>query len=681
MKSKNGNYPDDWPSHLHPNAPISPLKATPPAGQILLDIQSMKPETFEQFCLWLLKKDQSLIGCQRIGGNGYPQDGIDLFAYSNPDQSKFEVFECKASKKYSPEKLKKAVNRFLEGRWASKTVKFTLILAQQDLTSPLEEAWAEQTQYFRKAGIEAELWTAHDLTLKVELHPDILTKFFEGYAVDKFANIWMERVAFYELVSRSLFDPREDVAKWAHKIVAQSSTENEESSQNENQTNLAIDGQYRKVNSAGNGWHYNGLWFSISVILPSVSFSYGSAAINFNRPDMQGMTLTVDHKWLLRMFAFRAGSPLTGQHRAYLMQSSDTEPKKHVVDFPNCRLFLEKEGAEELAFAADLLTDRIRNALLSLENKWSAHDFPFVSSAGQKVALCAINKDVWHQIGRFVVDHDSDLGTTHWHMFDGNRNVLKPYNQERTKDYDTGYHGFFYTAEIADLSFNDEIVLLWEPDNVDPDRVLSSRGRWPCDYAYHWLTEQLIPTVKKRVLQEMCGGRLRRFANPKKANKIASFLDETFVVRDLRQPPLIRDGSWTVGILESIEELQVFFHAIQQNEPYLFKKDVEELYRINSALAEGKRGYVGYVRSKLALKSMPDDHNHLIKLINQHLHEDRVVANCNVADNTFRAMLELLGGTDDWLPQSLQIRVRKSLTPFAQIRDDAVLVDRHTRWT
>lgn len=681
MTSDNHRFPKDWPSHLQSNASVSPDNSVPPTEQILLDIASMKPETFEQFCWWLLKKDESLVGCQRLGGNGHAQDGIDLFASSKLHENKFEVFECKASEKYTPDKLKKAINAFLHGIWASKTAKFTLILAQQETTPPLANVWTEQALHLRKAGIEAELWTAHELTLKVQPYPDILTKFFGSYRIDGFANIWMERVAFHELVSRSLFDPREDVAKWARKMSAGSGTEKSESSQGKNQKNLVIDGEYRKESSAGNGWQYSGPWFSISLILPGGHFTHASAAINFNRPDMQGMTLTVDHKWLLHKFAFRVGAPLTGKNRAYLIQHSEKEQKKCVIDFPNCRMFLEKEGAEELAFASDLLTDRIREALLSIEKNWAAYDFPFISSTGQKVALCAIHKDVWREIGRFAVDHDNERGSTDWHMFDGNPNVLKPYNPKHSQRYDAGYHGIFYASEIEGLSFKDEVVLLWEPDSLNPDKELSSRGWWSCEYAYHWLTEQLLPAVKKRMWDEECSGHLRRALNPKRTKAIASWLDEKFVVRNLREPPLIRDGNWTVGIRECMEELQVFFHSIQGNEPYLVQNDVEELYKICAAMAQGNRGYLGYISSKLDLGNTPENHTSLAELIDRHLREERIVSNCGVADHTFRAMLELIGGEDNWLPQSLQIRIRQALTPFAQIRDDAILVHRHTHWS
>jgi hypothetical protein len=153
-----------------------------------------------------------------------------------------------------------------------------------------------------------------------------------------------------------------------------------------------------------------------------------------------------------------------------------------------------------------------------------------------------------------------------------------------------------------------------------------------------------------------------------------------FVARDLRRPPLIRNNSWSSSILESVTELQRFFHMSGSPEPYIRQHEIEDLYRSVAVLAQGRRGYVGFARSKLGLDRNLENHEDLIHAIHEHVREGRVVANCAVADNAFRAMLEMLNDSDAWLSTEQQAMVKESITPFARLRDDAVLVERHTKW-
>lgn len=315
-----------------------------------------------------------------------------------------------------------------------------------------------------------------------------------------------------------------------------------------------------------------------------------------------------------------------------------------------------------------------------LETAWSAVDFPFVMWGGKKVALAAIDVSIWREIGQFAEEHDFSNGTTSWHMFDGNREVLKPYHETANEDFDAGYHGVFYAAEIDGLSYGREVVLLWQPNDLRPNQTLSPRGWWSCEFALKWLNETLLPEVKRRVYERKFGKRWKRIVYSRRSNEFAARLDELFVTRDLRQPPLIRSGSWSVGIVESVQALQYFFHLTGTPEPYIRQHEIEDLYRTVAIIAQGKRGYVGYAGSKLGLYRSPTDHADLIRAIHEHIREGRVVANCAVADNVFRAMLEMLKGSDSWLSDSDIAMIRNAITPFANLRDDATLVNRHTKW-
>ncbi|MBU9427281.1 hypothetical protein [Burkholderia gladioli] len=703
MNKPSNDLPQDWPQHLTADATVSPVNTASPIGDHVLDFRRMHSDTFEQFCWWLLRKDHSLTGCKRLGGNGLSQEGIDLFAFDEQMPDRLNVFECKAWQEFGPTNLTKAVSAFLNGSWASLTNRFTIILAQEDIgTGALAQRWLVEKERLKQAGIEGDIWTAHTLTLRAQLYPDILTKFFPWIAVETFANQWMERVAFYELVSKAFFDPREYVASWARDLSVKSdrnghadvsrnkvqhftkpSEENLHDSpegMHDQQLSFDVDGTYRDISQYGDSWHFRGPWFSLSTLLPGRHFTHASAAFNLNRPDVQGMTLTVDHKWLLQQFLFATGAPLTSRYRGFIAGSMPDTPDEYVVDFPHCRLTLHENGVQEIAEVADLLTNAARNSLAVREIEWSAVDFPFVNWAGLKVAMAAIDAGVWREIGLFAEQHDASKGTSTWHMFDGNSQVLKPFHNSANDNFDAGYHGIFYATEIDGLSYGREVVLLWQPNGPQSSQMFSPRGWWSCEFAFQWLNETLLPEIKRRVFEYHYPTRWRRAIYPRRAAALAAHLDRMFVARDLRRPPLICNDSWSCNILESVTKLQRFFHISRTPEPYIRQHEIEDLYRGVAVLAQGQRGYVGYARSKLGLDRNLDNHEDLIRAIHEYVHEGRVVANCAVADNAFRAMLEMLDDSDAWLSTEQQATVKETITPFARLRDDAVLVERHTKW-
>lgn len=697
MKDKLPDLPQEWPESLTPDAPVLASKVAPPLGEPLLDFSAMSGTTFEQFCWWLLKKDHTLAGCKRLGGEGKAQGGIDLFAFDAQGSGKLNVFECKAWKSFDPTRLTKAIDAFLKGPWAASTRTFTIIVAQADLGGgELARRWTTEKDRLRQAGIEGDLWTAHTLTQRVQIYPDVLSKFFPWHSVEFFANQWMERVAFYELASKSFFDPREHVARWARDLLARTAASSPErrsalssadtgsaepDSDGYLPSSLEVDGIHRRVDRNGNSWHFVGPWFSLIAILPDGRFTHASAAISFSRPNVAGITLTAGHTWLLKKFLFGTNAPLTSTYRGFIVGALPQYPDQYLVDLPNSRIFFQEDGAREIAHVADLLTQVMRDALIDLETGWSATDFPFVRDGGTKVAIAAIDRSVWREIGNFVVAHDVDEGTTRWHMFDGNRNVLKPYHKHSTDEYDSGYHAIVHAAEINEISSGREVVLLWQPDALEPNQTFSQRGDWSCEYALEWLTVSLIPAVKQWVYERDFGKGRQAPWRAKQAREFAEYLDNLYVVRDLRVPPLMRDETWSVNLVEGVEALQMFFHGRGEPAPFIRRHEMEALFRSIAIVAQGRRGYIGYVSSNLGLRRDIADHADLIDAIHEHILEGRVGVNSFAVDCAFRAMLELLADDDEWLTESDQTIIRSSMAPFARLRDDAILVERHTKWS
>ena len=185
---------------------------------------------------------------------------------------------------------------------------------------------------------------------------------------------------------------------------------------------------------------------------------------------------------------------------------------------------------------------------------------------------------------------------------------------------------------------------------------------------------------RSRVYERTFGKRWKRMIYSGRAKAFASRLDELFVSRDLRQFALICCEQWSIGIVECVRELQSFFNAVGTPEPYIIQYEIENLYRATAIIAQGRHGHVSYAGAKLGLHSNPKDHVDLINAIHDHVRLGRVQTSCAAADNVFRAMLEMLGESDEWLSNADQAKIREFMMPFARLRDDAILVERHTKW-
>ncbi|NIE63055.1 hypothetical protein [Burkholderia sp. Ax-1719] len=696
MTSPKHSLPQDWPEHLNAMAQVNPSQFSPPINEPQLLFTSMAGQTFEQFCWWLLQKEQAIVGCKRIGDPGIEQGGIDLFAFDEAFPDKLRVFECKAWTNFDAEKLKRAVDTFLEGDWVAHTKRFTIILAHASTNKLKGQQWMKAAAKLRAVGIEPHFWTADDLTLKVQAYPDVLSKFFPGASVEHFGNKWMQRVAFYEVASKAFFDPRERVAQWAREICGpdgavelsscdvQSVLDDQGALRINPETrvsSISIDSSVRTVERFGSTWQFRGPWFGLSAILPGEKFMNGSAAINFKKPDLEGMTLTFDYKWLMKSFLFAKGAPLASAYRGFVYAPSYGRPHHYEVDFPHCRFSLHEDGVREIAGVADLLTDVVRDALLTQEHSWSAVDFPFVEWGGRKVAIATLDERVWNEVCQFAIAHDVTKGKSDWHMFQGATNVLKPFHEVETAHYDAGYHGIFYAVKLEGLSYGRKVALLWQPDGPLTTEKYSSRRWWSCEEAFDWFKTSLLPEVKRHVYARRFGSLSVRLFQAKEAKNFAADLDELFVANDVRISPLLRDGSWSAGIVDVARELSEHFNRIGTPEPFFTQQEVEDLYGAVAVVAEGGRGHVGYVSSSLSLAEAPESHEELARLIHEHIKEGRVVANRIVVDYAFRAMLELLADSDDWLSDKQKARILPCLVPFALARDDGKLVERHTRWS
>ena len=501
------SLPQEWEEHLNANAQIWPVEKIPAKDAHLLDFSAMHADTFEQFIWWLLQKRHTLAGCKRLGISGSPQWGIDLFAHDLLLPDKLIVFECKRYAKFEPTDLSDAVSMFLEGDWSKQVRVFILILSQKEIGGALGKRWAKEQARLKSHGIESELWDGHELTLKVQAYPDVLSKFFSMSCIQSFANEWMEKVAFHEELSRALQDPRPHISEMAKSIATRAS------GRIIAQRQFVIDGTLRSATRLGASWQFKGPWFSLSAILPDQRSFYASAALSMTRPDISGVIIVLNHQWLMQNMLFASASaPLINRYRGFIVNATKPESdENYVIDLPSCRLSMDEDGVRELIGVADVLTKEVEDALLKLEESWGARYFPFVKYAGTKVALAAIDRRVWDEILRFTNEHDVSRGNGAWFMFDAAANVLKPYTERNSDEFAAGYHGIFYAhEEIEGLSYSREVIILWQPNDLRPSEQLSPRTWWSCETALQWLRDKLLPEVKRWIYEREFGSLPKR---------------------------------------------------------------------------------------------------------------------------------------------------------------------------
>jgi hypothetical protein len=686
--SPNRPLPQEWPNYLHDDAEVQPALTVPPPGTLVLDFTALQPVGFEQFCWWLLRKSYQLSGCKRLGGSGHDQGGIDLLAFDHGEPDKLIVFECKSGQGFSSTDLAKAIQKFNEGVWKSSTREFYLIIAKYEMDPLLAKRWKQVKEDLRRDGINAALWTAHTLTALVQRQPDVLSKFFPKYELEYFGNKWMQRVAFQEELSKALFDPRDHVQTWAKELAQQGElcasppVAAKPIEPPSYELPLLLDnGAVRKFDRYGNNWSYTGPWFSVNAILPGPEFSHPSAAINFNIDNLAGLTLALSGRWLHDKMLFATGAPVVHQHRAFIIGPAVGLPGQ-VIDLSSARLRLPDEVVEELARVADELTADVQTAYSALESKWGARGLPFVTWAGNRVALGTISGLAWRQIMAFAQEHDVNAGEGPWYMFDAAPNVLKPYvtyPKRHGGRFATGYHGIFYASAEVDVGQSqDELAILWQPHDLNPNEELSERSWWTCEFAQRWLNEELLPEVRRWALQGRYPSWIDRLVRGKAMSRFESELEWYIALRDLRQLPLLDDGRLAVPTLEAVERLQSFFHGGNSRpHAYVDKAAVEGLYAALAMLARAGHGHVEYVASNLSLRDSPVNHAELEAAIRLQVREQRVFASSFVVDCALRAALELMGRSGALIPPPADDALRSALVPLARVHDAAQLARRH----
>lgn len=609
-------FPNDWPTHFNESMVFSPITSAAPAGSNKLWFQGMDYQQFEQFCWFLLQKDYHLEGCQHIGVSGTKQAGIDLFARDKFNTSQLIVFECKCWKEFNKAELKNAINNFLDSPWIRYKPKFILILAQEELGN-ISEAWVEQSTRLDELGIKSDVWTGKHLTARVQHFPDIVTRFFTALTAQNICHDWMRRVRFIERLHYAYAEKNKDIREIVEEFMRDTETgeivdiekfklentqnsnidrfreelkqrlinlvnnENSEHQVNENVEDNPVKGIDDKKNERffyndGN-WTINHPAIYIHCLIPSKRMYPTSTLIKFSQENASGVDVTLRQKWMLEYLLGAEGTPANSKYRPFIVGEFNSKSVQHtIIQLQNCRIYPRTDMMKEICGVIDQLSQVVTSELLKLEKEWDAVGFPFVQQGGLTyVGICTMPKWLWNLILEFGVEHDVSKGKTEWHIFDQSRHSLKVFTNKAHPDFDLGYHSIFFGRDDLDgANYGDTIVVMWQPPDSIQNYAVDGRKWMPCDFAFKWLTEKLLPKVKESMLErEISKHGIFKKVTVKK--DFSNAWSRGVEIGELRQFSFLRNERyWEVGLVNSIAQLQ---HSIDTHgrEIYLTKEDVK----------------------------------------------------------------------------------------------------------
>jgi len=158
----------------------------PPVSKVNLPVETRKHELpfgelswedFERLCYRLARSNADIEHCQPYGIPGQKQDGIDIYAKLKKDNI-YAVYQCKREEGFEPPKIKSAITKFLDGKWAEKA-KIFVLCTEESLKSTNRASEVEvQRERLREKGITFVVWDSTQLSAELKNYPKIVDDFF-----------------------------------------------------------------------------------------------------------------------------------------------------------------------------------------------------------------------------------------------------------------------------------------------------------------------------------------------------------------------------------------------------------------------------------------------------------------------------------------------------------------------
>ncbi|MGI4761979.1 MAG: PIN domain-containing protein [Janthinobacterium lividum] len=156
----------------------SPAVVDPPLTTTRQDLplDQLAWEDFERLCLRLVQARFTVTDCEQYGIPGQDQQGIDLFA--RKESGRYVAYQCKRYVKLEGMALRKLVELFLRGRWATRCDEFVLCTSASLSSAVLQEALFELREELQSHGISFSKWDKGQLQRFLKKEPQIVLDFF-----------------------------------------------------------------------------------------------------------------------------------------------------------------------------------------------------------------------------------------------------------------------------------------------------------------------------------------------------------------------------------------------------------------------------------------------------------------------------------------------------------------------
>ena len=131
---------------------------------------------FERLVYRLLRKNADVVYCALYGRSGQNQDGIDV--YARLSGGRHDCWQARNRKNINVSDIKKAVDHFVNGKWAASAERFVLCVRAGLADTALQDMIEAQAARLLKKGIVFEGVDGTQLSEKLRPHPEIVDDFF-----------------------------------------------------------------------------------------------------------------------------------------------------------------------------------------------------------------------------------------------------------------------------------------------------------------------------------------------------------------------------------------------------------------------------------------------------------------------------------------------------------------------
>ncbi len=157
--------------------PDSLVESLPVETRILeLPCDQLSWRNFERLVFRLVRKNADVVYCAPYGRSGQSQDGIDV--YARLSGGKHDCWQARNRKDVDASDIKKAVDDFLNGKWAASAERFVLCVRASLADTALQDTIEAQAARLLEEGIVFEGVDGTQLSERLRPHPEIVDDFF-----------------------------------------------------------------------------------------------------------------------------------------------------------------------------------------------------------------------------------------------------------------------------------------------------------------------------------------------------------------------------------------------------------------------------------------------------------------------------------------------------------------------